>query len=152
MLDPQVVAKALLKEGIALARAGNKAVARKQIRRAAMLDPTNETIWLCQTVLAENAKEAYQALERAQTLNPAHPHLEKARARISQLWPAQTKTPEEAASKKKIPFFSFRRAISAVSVSLVTIVGLFTVIFNFSEATATSLLTSIVATPTQTSI
>ena len=105
MLDPQIVAKTLLEERIALARAGNKVAARKEVRRAAMLDPTNETIWLCQTVLTENAQEAYQAFERAQALNPTHLHLEKVRTRVSQHWPAQTKAPKEITFKKKSSFF-----------------------------------------------
>ncbi|MCQ3973448.1 MAG: hypothetical protein DPW09_08395 [Anaerolineae bacterium] len=148
MTDSQAATKILLQEALALARAGDKVAARKQVRRATMLDPTNEVGWLFQAGLAENAQEAYQALERVQALNPTHPQLEKAQAWVKCTWPVEPKSPEKVTSRRKA--FSLKLATSIASVGLVLGLGLLIAAFNFSEVAATQLMTAIVATPTQT--
>lgn len=140
--------KNLLKEALALVRAGDKASGRKQVRRATMLDPTNEVGWLFRAGLAENAQEAYQALARVQALNPTHPQLEKAQAWVKGTWPVEPKSPEKVTSRRKA--FSLKLATSIASVGLVLGLGLLIAAFNFSEVAATQLMTAIVATPTQT--
>ncbi len=60
----------LLKKGIALAKAGNKAEARELVRLSIDLDPSSEPglMWLAS--LAESPKEALATLESALALNP----------------------------------------------------------------------------------
>lgn len=87
---PKEKARVVCQEAIALARTGNKDAARQRLRQAVMLDPANEVAWLYLTGLAANRQEAEQALERVEHVNPANPHLVKARAWVRQTWPEPT--------------------------------------------------------------
>ncbi len=75
----QVQTLAILKEGIAAAKAGNKVAARQLLRQAAALDPSSEAVWLWLAGLAESPLESVRFLERVLELNPAH---EKARTAL----------------------------------------------------------------------
>jgi twitching motility two-component system response regulator PilG len=66
----------LLRQGVAAARAGDKAQTRRLLRQATALDPGNEAAWLYLAGVAESALESIGFLERVLQLNPAN---EKAR-------------------------------------------------------------------------
>ncbi|HBI42967.1 MAG TPA: hypothetical protein DDY78_08930 [Planctomycetales bacterium] len=66
-----------VKQGIALARAGDKLQARPLLRQAVEHDPANELAWLWLASVAESPQEALTALERVLALHPDH---EQARA------------------------------------------------------------------------
>ena len=55
----------LVKHGVALAKAGDKAPAPSALRQAVELDPANESAWLWLASVAESTQEALAALERA---------------------------------------------------------------------------------------
>jgi twitching motility two-component system response regulator PilG len=61
-----------IKEGIAAAKAGDKATARRLFGEAVELDPNSEAGWLWLAGLAEAPLEALRHLERVLTLNPNH--------------------------------------------------------------------------------
>jgi twitching motility two-component system response regulator PilG len=65
-----------LQAGLAEARAGNKAEARRHLREATRYESGNETAWLCLASVAESPREALTCLERVLKINPAN---EKAR-------------------------------------------------------------------------
>ncbi|HVS34114.1 MAG TPA: response regulator [Gemmataceae bacterium] len=73
----QAEALELLKRGVALAKAGDRAGARPLVRRAVVLDATCEAAWMWLAGLAESPREALGVLERVLELNPAN---ERARA------------------------------------------------------------------------
>lgn len=60
----------LLKEGIANAKAGNKAQARSFLLWSLSLNPQNEMAWLWLAWIAESPKEAILYLEKVLALNP----------------------------------------------------------------------------------
>lgn len=60
----------LLKQGIALARAGDKAQARSLLRRVVDDAPGNEAAWMWLAGVAETPQEALAALEKVLALNP----------------------------------------------------------------------------------
>jgi CheY-like chemotaxis protein len=62
----------LLKQGVALAKAGNKAEAREWVRRSVDLDPSSEPAWMWLASLSESRQEALAALEHILALNPAN--------------------------------------------------------------------------------
>ena len=66
----------LVKQGIALARGGDKPQARPLLRQAVEREPTNEAAWMWLASVAESPQDALTALERVLTLNPMN---EKAR-------------------------------------------------------------------------
>ena len=73
----QAEALELLKRGVALAKAGDRAAARPLVRRAVVQDPTCESAWMWLAGLAETPREALGVLERVLELNPLN---ERARA------------------------------------------------------------------------
>jgi twitching motility two-component system response regulator PilG len=73
----EIEAVDLVKQGIALARAGDKPQARPLLRQAVEQDPANESAWMWLASVAESPQEALAALERVLALNPDH---EQARA------------------------------------------------------------------------
>jgi twitching motility two-component system response regulator PilG len=75
----QVQALAILNEGIAAAKMGNKVQARLLLGQAADLDPSSEATWLWLAGLAESPLESAHYLERVLALNPGH---EKARSAL----------------------------------------------------------------------
>jgi CheY-like chemotaxis protein len=62
----------LVKQGVALARAGDKAQARPLLRQAVEHDPANESAWMWLASAAESPQEALTALERVLALHPDH--------------------------------------------------------------------------------
>ena len=60
----------LVKQGIALARGGDKPQARPLLRQAVEREPTNEAAWMWLASVAESPQDALTALERILTLNP----------------------------------------------------------------------------------
>lgn len=62
--------KALLYQGIALAKAGNKIEARAMLLEASVLDSENELVWLWLASVAERPEDAADSLQRALELNP----------------------------------------------------------------------------------
>lgn len=62
--------KALLYQGIALAKSGNKSEARDMLLEASRLDSENELVWLWLASVAESPEEAADSLQRALELNP----------------------------------------------------------------------------------
>jgi CheY-like chemotaxis protein len=62
----------LLKQAIALARAGDKAQARPLLRQVVEADAANEAAWMWLAGVAESPQDALAALERVLELNPDH--------------------------------------------------------------------------------
>ena len=150
MPNDKEAADALLQKSIDLANAGDKVTARRTVRRAALLDPTNETIWFCRASLAQTASEATQALDRVQALNPTHPYLEKARAWVKRTWPTPADlSPDLPPQRWRRPWL-VKLATGVASAGLVIVLGLIIIGLDIPEATATNLMSSIVPTPTQT--
>ncbi|HKX29582.1 MAG TPA: response regulator [Blastocatellia bacterium] len=63
---------ALLREGVAAAKAGDKTTARSLLSRAAELDPRNELGWLWLASLAETELQAIEYLRRVLGIDPHH--------------------------------------------------------------------------------
>ncbi|HVS40524.1 MAG TPA: response regulator transcription factor [Gemmataceae bacterium] len=74
----QTEAAELLKQAIALARAGEKAKARPLLHQVVEQDGANEAAWMWLASVAESPQEALSALERVLSLNPT-----QARARTA---------------------------------------------------------------------
>ncbi len=62
--------KAFLKQGIALARDGDKAQARDYFQNAIRLDPQNETAWLWMSSVAKDNRERVFCLKNLLQINP----------------------------------------------------------------------------------
>ncbi len=62
--------KALLYEGISLAKVGDKTAARESLLEATELDPNNEIAWLWLASVADSKENAIIFLERAIEINP----------------------------------------------------------------------------------
>ena len=75
----QATALELLKEGIAAARAGNKALTRQLLREVTELDPRNEVAWLWYAGVADSPHESLTYLQRVLEINPTN---ERAKAGI----------------------------------------------------------------------
>jgi CheY-like chemotaxis protein len=68
----EIEAVDLVKEGVALARAGDKSRARPLLRQAVENDPANESAWMWLASVAESPQDALTTLERVLALNPDH--------------------------------------------------------------------------------
>ena len=68
----EIEAVDLVKQGVNLARAGDKARARPLLRQAVEQDPTNESAWMWLASIAESPQEALTTLERVLRFNPDH--------------------------------------------------------------------------------
>ncbi|MFL5243935.1 MAG: response regulator [Gemmataceae bacterium] len=66
----QLSASSLLRDGIAAAKAGDKALTRRLLREAVDLEPQNEVAWLWLAGVAESAQGALADLERVIAINP----------------------------------------------------------------------------------
>lgn len=84
--------KALLRHGIALAKAGSKEQARALLLEASYLDPDSEPVWLLLASVAGNTDYAVACLSRALEINPAN---EQTISRLNKLG-SQTATPVES--------------------------------------------------------
>jgi twitching motility two-component system response regulator PilG len=62
----------LLREGIAAAKAGDKAQTRRLLREVVRLDATNETAWMWLAGVAETSQEALDCLRRVLEINPGN--------------------------------------------------------------------------------
>jgi twitching motility two-component system response regulator PilG len=62
----------LVKQGVALARAGDKTRARPLLRQAVEDDPANESAWMWLASVAESPQDALTTLEQVLALNPDH--------------------------------------------------------------------------------
>jgi twitching motility two-component system response regulator PilG len=67
-------ARALLREGIDIAKTGNKQLAYTLLDEATEIDPENEMAWLWLAGVAGNPDEATTCLQRVLTLNPENEH------------------------------------------------------------------------------
>ena len=103
----QEEAKLAYQTGVALMRAGDKPAARERLSQAVRLDPANEVAWLYLAGLADNRYEAGKALEQVERLNPANPHLAKARAWVKQTWPDPTVPLSDTRPIKPLPVKKF---------------------------------------------
>ncbi len=75
-------ALSLLKRGIANARAGEKALARRLLQRSAELNPDNDAVWLWLAVTATNDDDKIDFLHRALAINPNN---ERVKATLKQI-------------------------------------------------------------------
>ncbi len=75
-------ALSLLKRGIANARSGEKALARKLLLRSAELNPNNDAVWLWLAVTASTDDDKINNLRRALEINPNN---ERVKATLGQL-------------------------------------------------------------------
>ncbi len=70
MSQPEVLT--LLRDGMAAARRGDKALTRKLLRQAVALDPRNETVWLWLGGVGESPRDTLDCLLHVLELNPAN--------------------------------------------------------------------------------
>jgi twitching motility two-component system response regulator PilG len=79
----------LLREGIAAAKGGNKALAYQLIKKATNANPDNEIGWLWLAGVSESPQEAVEYLKRVLAINPANDHaisgLKWAQAKLAEL-------------------------------------------------------------------
>jgi twitching motility two-component system response regulator PilG len=68
----EIEAVDLVKQGVALARAGDKTRARPLLRQAVENDPANESAWMWLASVAESPQEALATLEQVLAINPDH--------------------------------------------------------------------------------
>ena len=76
----QAQAYALLRDGIAAAKAGNKPLTRRLLRQVTELDPRNELAWLWLAGVAESTEDSLSCLNQVLEINPEHPLLARIRA------------------------------------------------------------------------
>src|ERR1041384_4322608 len=67
-------AKQLLQQGIAAARAGQKAQARKLLQEAVKRDPRSESAWLWLSSVAQDDQERAFCLKQLLSINPNNEH------------------------------------------------------------------------------
>jgi twitching motility two-component system response regulator PilG len=83
MMEPQsVISPALLRDGVAAARAGDILTARSLLSQAAAAQPGSEPVWLWLAAVAETPREAISCWERVLEINP---HQEQARSGLRRL-------------------------------------------------------------------
>jgi twitching motility two-component system response regulator PilG len=68
----QSAAMTLLREGIAAAKAGDKARTRLLLREVTQLEPRNELAWLWMAGVAETAQDSVASLEKVLEINPSN--------------------------------------------------------------------------------
>ncbi len=83
----------LLKEAIALAKAGKTRRARLVLQTVVAEDPDNITAWLYLAGIAADAATATTALQNVERLNPRHPQLAKAKVWAEKKWRAAPPAP-----------------------------------------------------------
>jgi twitching motility two-component system response regulator PilG len=76
----QLSSSSLLRDGIAAAKAGDKALTRRLLREAVQQEPTNEAAWLWLAGVGESPQDTLASLERVLEINPAN---ERARAGLA---------------------------------------------------------------------
>lgn len=146
----------LFREGISLAKTGNRDAARTCIRQVVERDAENEAAWLYLAAIAADADEASHALDTVKSLNPANPHLEKAQVWFDKTWVKKAEVNPEplpappatvpTTPRKKLPMTVARVAVIGALVILgLTIAGLVV-----SSSVTANFVSSIVATPTNT--
>ncbi len=164
---PKGRARIICQKAIASARAGDKDAARKLLQQAVILDPANEVAWLYLAGLTDNRQEAEQALDRVERVNPANPHLVKARAWVRKTWPEPTVAPGDdtkpidplaAAAKmtptiKKSSLVTWQLAGTAAVVLLIMMGSILRSVNSVQETTrgaASNLVNYLFPTPTNT--
>lgn len=164
---PQERASVVCQEAIALARAGDKDAARKLLRQAVISDPANEAAWLYLAGLTDNRQEAEQALDRVEHVNPANPHLVKARAWVRKTWPEPTvalnndtrpieslaATAKMTPTLKKSSLLTWQLAGTAAVVLLIMMGSILSTVNSIQETTrgtASYLVNRLFPTPTNT--
>ena len=83
----------------AITKIKDRAKAKATFQALVQQEPTNETAWFHLAGLADNAAEAYTALNVVKKLNPEHPYIPKVQAWINQQWPNQVSSLEEEAQQ-----------------------------------------------------
>lgn len=164
---PQGRARVVCQKAIALARAGDKDAARELLRQVVIVDPANEVAWLYLAGLTDNRQEAEQALDRVERVNPANPHLAKARVWIRQTWPEPTvvlgddtepiepvaKVAKTAPPFKKSSLLTWQLTGTAAVVLLImmgSILGTANGVQETARGAASQLVNSFFPTPTNT--
>ena len=89
---------ALMRAGIAAARSGDRALARRCFRQIVGLDPRNETAWLWLAGLSDDPRASLAYLSRALEINP-----ENARAKAGLRWARQRLSARTAAPRAPAP-------------------------------------------------
>ncbi len=87
MTPAQQKIRNLFQKGLTQAKAGRNAEARDTFRQALELAPNNDTLWLYLAGVSDTPANAFKAIRQAEALNPANPHLTKARTWIKETWP-----------------------------------------------------------------
>ncbi|MCD6553086.1 MAG: hypothetical protein J7M16_03630, partial [Anaerolineae bacterium] len=89
---------ALMRAGIAAARSGDRALARRCFRQIVGLDPRNETAWLWLAGLSDDPRASLAYLSRALEINP-----ENARAKAGLRWARRRLSARTAAPRAPAP-------------------------------------------------
>lgn len=107
-----VYAQALLRDGVAAAKARDKERARLRLRELSRLTPGDERVWLWRATVAQGYTEALECLSQVLAISPEHPQAlaamaklrERAAARVvAGAVPAPPPTPVAAASTVALP-------------------------------------------------
>ena len=156
---------ALMRAGIAAARSGDRALARRCFRQIVGLDPRNETAWLWLAGLSDDPRASLAYLSRVLEINP-----ENARAKAGLRWarrrlPTRTATPpspplqfrtvdrgELSPAKKEV---IRRRGLTWAAITLLAVallgLGLILVALDAPQAVMAALLPTPTPTATATS-
>ncbi len=164
MMSRKERAHNLFLQGVTQAKAGQRAKARKSLRQAVALDVENEAAWLYLAGIADNCQEAGDALRRVEELNPANPHLEKAKTWLAKTCPKAEKGGEAKGQKREDALAAARNATSptdkysfkgvwklvAVALTIIFAVLVMSALVKFSSfpETAVNAAAAIIATPT----
>lgn len=143
---PFVSAADLFKEGVALARSGKKKDARWMIQQSVLLEPKNEAAWLYLAGIADNLQDAMDAIELVETINPANPHLDKAKTWARERWAK----PANTASDKRSPSRLGGRYTRGLLISALILAGLVTLVLGFFYQDVTANFASTLSSATST--
>jgi len=114
---------ALLREGQATARAGEKAKARPEFRAALIFDPTNVTALLWMAWLSDDPRASLAYVSRALACDPHNPRAHAALhwARRRAITPASQESPSGAMSVSPASRRQWSRPAAAVAIGLLVI-------------------------------
>lgn len=146
---PPLSAADLFKKGIALAKNGKKKEARWTIQQSVLLEPKNEAAWLYLAAIADNFQDAMDAIELVETINPANPHLDKAKTWAKQRWP-QPAPHSQAAPGRHTPSKLGGPFTRGLLISAVVIAGLAALALGFFYQNVTANFTSTLTATTST--
>ena len=143
-------ARNLFLQGIAQAKAGQRVKARQLLRQSLALDAENEAAWLYLLGIAGSYREAAGALRQVEKLNPANPHLAKAKTWLLETWRPEVEEAAERGNERTDAKLqnAWKMGAAALLILFTAIVMLALVKFSSFPDTAVNAAAAIIATPT----